>query len=121
MMSKDITLRRETIVTVPALLVIAAAIPRAIVGTIETGRVYLFLRRFLEELPRRFHRDQDVFASSSSRRSPSRSGRAEAWPMSRPGDPPFLIGLVFNAGSGKMPSSIRAHTAPEGRGDEHMA
>jgi hypothetical protein len=41
-------------VTVLALLVIVAAIPYAIMDTIETGRVYLFSRQFLEELPQRF-------------------------------------------------------------------
>ena len=47
-------LRRESIVTVLALLAIATAIPYAIVDTLETGRVYLFSSQFLEELPRRF-------------------------------------------------------------------
>ena len=47
-------LRGKTIVTVLALLVIAAAIPYAIVDTIEKGRVYLFSSQFLEELPQRF-------------------------------------------------------------------
>jgi hypothetical protein len=37
-----------------AFLVIATALPFAIVDTIETGRVYLFSRQFLEELPQRF-------------------------------------------------------------------
>ena len=48
------TLRRETIVTALATLVSVAAIPFAIVDTIETGRVYIFSMQFLEELPRRF-------------------------------------------------------------------
>lgn len=47
-------LRRNTIVTALAVLVIAAAIPFAIQDTIETGRVYLFSRQFFEELPQRF-------------------------------------------------------------------
>ena len=51
---KNLTLRRDTIVTVLALLVITVALPFAIVDTIETGRVYLFSRQFLEELPQRF-------------------------------------------------------------------
>jgi hypothetical protein len=49
-----VTLRRDTIVTALAALVIVAAIPFAIVDTIGTGRVYLFSWQFLEELPRRF-------------------------------------------------------------------
>lgn len=48
------TLRRENIVTALALLVIAAALPFAVMDTIETGRVYRFSRQFLEELPQRF-------------------------------------------------------------------
>jgi hypothetical protein len=46
--------QRETIVITLALLVIVAAIPFAIIETIETGRVYLFSRQFVEELPHRF-------------------------------------------------------------------
>ena len=51
---KNLTLRRDTIVTMLALLVIALAIPFALVDTIETGRAYVFSRHFLEELPQRF-------------------------------------------------------------------
>ena len=39
---KNVTLRRETIVIAMALLLLATAIPFAIVDTIEKGRVYLF-------------------------------------------------------------------------------
>jgi hypothetical protein len=39
---------------VPAILVIVITIPFAITDTTETGRVYVFSREFLEELPRRF-------------------------------------------------------------------
>ncbi len=41
---KNLTLRRDTIVTVLALLVIALAIPFALVDTIEAGRVYVISR-----------------------------------------------------------------------------
>ena len=51
---ENLTLRRDTIVTVLALLVIVVALPFAIVDTFETGRVYLFSRQFIEELPQRF-------------------------------------------------------------------
>ena len=50
----NLTLRRDTIVTMLALLVIALAIPFALVDTIETGRVYVFSRQCLEELPQGF-------------------------------------------------------------------
>jgi len=49
-----LTLRRDTIVTVLVLLAIAIALPFAIRDTLETHRVYVFSRQFLEELPRRF-------------------------------------------------------------------
>jgi integrase len=52
--AKNVTLRRETIVIAVALLLLAAAIPFAIMETIEKGRVYLFSKQFLEELPQRF-------------------------------------------------------------------
>jgi hypothetical protein len=45
--AQEVTLRRDTIVTALAGLVIVAAIPFAVVDTIETGRVYLFSRQFL--------------------------------------------------------------------------
>ncbi len=48
------TLRRDTIVTVLALLAIAIGLPFAIVDTFQTGRVYVFSRQFIEELPQRF-------------------------------------------------------------------
>jgi len=41
---KSLMLRRDTIVPVLAFLVIAIALPFAILETIETGRVYVFSR-----------------------------------------------------------------------------
>ena len=41
----------STIVTALAVLILAAALPSAVRDTLETGRVYLFSREFLEELP----------------------------------------------------------------------
>ena len=90
-------LRRETIVIGLALLVIAAAIPSAIVDTVETGRVYLFSRQFLEELPQRFTGPgrfrfilQPLFAILLG----VRGGLADA----KAGNPPYLYGLLFAAG-----------------------
>jgi hypothetical protein len=45
---------RSDIVTAIAALILVAALPSAIRDTIETGRLYLFSRQFLEELPQRF-------------------------------------------------------------------
>ena len=44
----------NTVVTIAAVLILLAALPSAVRDTFETGRVYLFSREFLEELPQRF-------------------------------------------------------------------
>jgi len=91
-----VTLRRDTIVMAVAMLVIAVTIPFAVRDTIETGRVYLFSREFLEELPQRFTGPgrlrfilQPLFAILLG----VRGGLADA----RAGNPPFLSGLLFDA------------------------
>ena len=91
------TLRRETIVTALAILVIAAAIPYAIMDSIETGRVYLFSRQFLEELPRRFTgpgRFRFILQPMLAILLGVRGGLADA----KAGNPPYLFGLLFHAG-----------------------
>jgi hypothetical protein len=91
------TLRRETIVTVLALLVVAAAIPSAIMDTVETGRVYLFSRQFLEELPQRFTgpgRFRFILQPTLAILLGVRGGLADA----KAGNPPYLFGLLFAAG-----------------------
>ena len=91
------TLRRETIVTALAILVIAAAIPYAILDSIETGRVYLFSRQFLEELPRRFTgpgRFRFILQPMIAILLGVRGGLADA----KAGNPPYLLGLLFHAG-----------------------
>jgi hypothetical protein len=90
-------LRRETIVTALATLVIVAAIPFAILDTIETGRVYLFSQQFLEELPRRFTgpgRLRFILQPMLATLLGVRGGLADA----RAGAPPYLFGLLFHAG-----------------------
>ncbi len=49
-----LTIKRDTLTTGLAILVIAITLPFAILDTIKTGRVHLFSRQFIEELPRRF-------------------------------------------------------------------
>jgi hypothetical protein len=91
------TLRRDTIVTVLAVLVIAAAIPFAIMDTIKTGRVYLFSRQFLEELPQRFTgpgRFRFILQPMIAIVLGIRGGLADA----KAGNPPYLFGLLFGAG-----------------------
>jgi hypothetical protein len=89
-------LRRETIVPALAILVIVAAIPFAIMDTIETDRVYLFSTQFLEELPQRFTGPgrlrfilQPMFAILLG----VRGGLADA----KAGTHPYLSGLLFHA------------------------
>jgi hypothetical protein len=89
--------RRETLVAVVATLAIAAALVPAIVDTIETGRVYLFSRQFLEELPRRFTgpgRLRFLLQPTVAILLGVRGGLADA----RAGNPPYLFGLLFARG-----------------------
>jgi len=91
------TLRRETILTALAVIVIAATIPFAIVDTLETGRVYIFSRQFLEELPRRFTgagRFRFILQPLLAILLGVRGGLADA----KAGKPPYLFGLLFAAG-----------------------
>ena len=90
-------LRRETIVPGLTILVIAVATVSAIVDTIETGRVYLFSRQFLEELPRRFTgpgRLRFILQPTVAILLGVRGGLADA----RAGNPPYLFGLLFAGG-----------------------
>jgi hypothetical protein len=92
-----LTLRRDTIVMVLAFLVIVIALPFAIVDTIETGRVYLFSRQFLEELPRRFTgsgRLRFIFQPTVAIVLGIRGGLADA----KAGNVPYLFGLILGAG-----------------------
>ena len=89
--------RPGSLVTALALLVIVVAMPFAIVDTIETGRVYLFSRQFLEELPRRFTgpgRLRFILQPTLAVLLGVRGGLADA----RAGNPPYLFGLLFGAG-----------------------
>ena len=89
--------RRDTLVTAVAILVIAAALVPALVDTIETGRVYLFSRQFLEELPARFTgrgRLRFILQPTIATLLGVRGGLADA----RAGHPPYLFGLLFAGG-----------------------
>lgn len=76
---------------------IAIALPFAIVDTIETGRVYVFSRQFLEELPQRFTgpgRFRFVMQPVIAIVLGICGGLADA----KAGNPPYLLGLVLKAG-----------------------
>jgi len=88
--------RRETIVTALAIVVIVAALPFAIEETVKTGRVYLFSRQFLEELPQRFTgpgRFRFILQPMLAILLGVRGGLADA----KAGKPPYLFGLLFDA------------------------
>jgi hypothetical protein len=92
-----VKLQRNTVVTALALFVIVAAIPFAIMDTIETGRVYLFSSQFLEELPQRFTgagRLRFILQPVLAILLGVRGGLADA----RAGNPPYLFGLLFHHG-----------------------
>jgi hypothetical protein len=94
----NLTLRCDTIVTVLALLVLAIALPFAIVDTFETGRVYLFSRQFIEELPQRFTgpgRLRFILQPMTAILLGIRGGLRDA----KSGNPPYLFGLLFGAES----------------------
>ena len=87
--------RRETLVTAFTILVIAVALVPALVDTIETGRVYLFSRQFLEELPARFTgrgRLRFILQPTIAILLGVRGGLADA----RAGNPPYLLGLLLH-------------------------
>ncbi len=93
----DLTLRRDTIVTVLVLLAIAIALPFAIIDTFEKGRVYMFSRQFLEELPQRFTgpgRFRFLLQPFTAIVLGILGGLRDA----RSGHPPYLFRLFFSPG-----------------------
>jgi hypothetical protein len=93
-----LTLRRDMIVTVVAISVIVITLPFAIKDTFELGRVYLFSRQFLEELPRRFTgpgRLRFILQPIVATVLGIRGGFAAA----KAANPPNLFGILFGAGN----------------------
>jgi hypothetical protein len=89
--------RRDTLVTAAAILAIAAALVPALLDTIETGRVYLFSREFLDDLPARFTgrgRLRFLLQPTIAVILGVRGGLADA----RAGNPPYLLGLLLRGG-----------------------
>jgi hypothetical protein len=90
----------STAVTVVAVLILVAAIPSALRDTIETGRVYLFSRQFLDELPQRLTgpgRLRFVLQPLVAIALGCRSGLADA----RAGRPAYLYGLLTGSGASR--------------------
>ena len=72
------------------------ALPGAVQETLQTGRVYLFSRQFLEDLPRRFSgpgRLRFILQPLVAILLGVRSGLADA----KSGQSPFIFGLLFHA------------------------
>jgi len=90
-----LTLRRDAVVSMVVILVIAISLPFAIMDTIETGRVYVFSRQFLEELPQRFTgagRLRFILQPIVAIILGIRGGLTDA----KAGNPPYLFGLLFS-------------------------
>jgi hypothetical protein len=103
-----LTLRRDTIVTVLAFLVIVITLPFAIRDTFETGRVYLFSRQFLDELPQRFTgpgRLRFILQPMMAILLGIRGGLADT----KAGNPPYLFGLL--SGSGRRKELLQSGVA----------
>ena len=88
------------IVTAAAVLILVAAIPWALLDTIETGRVYLFSQQFIDELPQRLTgpgRLRFLLQPLVAIVLGWRGGLADA----RAGRIPYLFGLVAGGGNRK--------------------
>jgi hypothetical protein len=86
----------NTVTTTAAIVVIVAAIPFAVQDTINTGRVYVFSRQFIEELPRRLTgpgRLRFILQPLTAMLLGIRGGLADA----KEGRPPYLMGVLFDA------------------------
>jgi hypothetical protein len=93
-----------TVLTIVAALILLAAIPSAVRDTLDTGRVYLFSRQFLDELPQRLTgpgRLRFVLQPLVAILLGWRSGRADVLA----GRPAYLYGLV--TGSVDRKASLR--------------
>src|SRR5512139_479266 len=89
---------RSNILTTIAALILVAALPSAIRDTLETGRLYLFSRQFIEELPQRFTgpgRLRFILQPSIAILIGLRGGLADA----RAGRPAYLYGLLLGGGN----------------------
>ena len=89
-------LNRNTVLTALVILMILWALPGAIQDTLQTGRVHLFSRQFLEELPRRFSgpgRLRFIFQPLVAILFGVRCGLRDA----KSGQSPYISAFVFHA------------------------
>ena len=89
-------LTRSTIITGVAVLVLLAAIPSAIREALESGRIYLFSREFLADIPARLTgpgRLRFILQPTVAIILGLLGGIADA----RAGRPPYVLGLLFDS------------------------
>ncbi len=87
--------RISFVVTVLAVVILVAAIPSALRDTFEAGRIYLFSRQFLDELPQRFTgpgRFRFILQPALAIILGFRGGLADA----RAGRPAYVYGLLLS-------------------------
>jgi hypothetical protein len=93
--TKPVKLNRNRILAALVLLMILWALPGAVRETLETGRVYLFSRQFLEDLPQRFSgpgRLRFILQPLVAILLGVRGGLADA----RSGQSPYIFALLFH-------------------------
>ncbi len=89
-------LNRNRLLTALVILMILWALPGAVQETLETGRIYLFSRQFLEDLPKRFTgpgRLRFILQPLLAIVLGVRGGLADA----KDGTSPYLFSLLFHA------------------------
>ena len=89
-------LTRNSVLAALVILMILWALPGAVQETLQTGRVYLFSRQFLEDLPRRFSgpgRFRFILQPLLAILFGVRSGLADA----KSGQSPYIFALLFHA------------------------
>jgi hypothetical protein len=104
-------MRRQNMVWAVALLLLAVALPFAIIDTLQTGRVYLFSHQFLDDVARRFSspgRFRFLLQPTLAILAGVRGGLADA----RAGAPPYLFGLL--RGTGRRRELLRSAGAAIG-------
>lgn len=94
------SLQRRNLMSALAILVIAVSLPFAVHDTFQTGRVYLFSREFLTDLPQRFTgpgRFRFIMQPAVAILLGVRGGLADA----ASGNPPYLFALLLASGRRK--------------------
>jgi len=103
-----IHISRSTLLTAIVIAVLIAATPFAVAEFLRTGQLYIFSRRFVDDMFARLHgpgRLRFIFQPTVAIVLGARDGVKDA----RAGNPPFLWGLVFH--SADRPDLLRSALA----------